>query len=201
MRAYNEGLCRTTRKQVRRNVEVDVAARQHFECGLGESGARIREQVEFIGDEYGGVAGRPGALSLIDAIAGSLASQRNELVHTARGLPSLVESVAALRDLERLFDPFIHALGRQSRWHVWAWKFWHFVNPSAVAIPDSRVDGFFGLQALPAGAQKYEQFASRYRDYIVARRAWLPALQEADGLGSTELKVWDKVFYILPELS
>jgi hypothetical protein len=86
-------------------------------------------------------------------------------------------------------------------WLVWATKFWHFPNPAAFPIEDSRADDFFLVKAADNPVGRYLTFAERFRSFILTNQSWLPELRKADGdTGCSDNKLWDKIWYGLGEL-
>jgi hypothetical protein len=183
------------------NIDLDSQARQRFAPGLDMTLAGIREQVNFIGDDYGGVQGFPKALTLVPNIAEAIFTSRASFARSASDAPHVLCGSASREALLILYQPFVTApLHGKRNWYVWATKFWHFLNPDAFPIEDSRVDTFFGLKGRDASVKKYEEFLCRYQRFISERRDWVPGLQEADqGLAWCENKLWDKVFYQVAE--
>jgi hypothetical protein len=192
VRAYNCGFYRGVS-----NTDLDSQARQQFASGLGVTLSEIREQVNFIGDDYGGAAGFQKALTLVPNIAEAIFTSRASFAKNASDAPHVLRGSVSRESLLVLYQPFVTApLHGKRNWHVWATKFWHFLNPDAFPIEDSRVDIFFGLRGRDASVKKYEEFLCRYRRFVSERRDWVPRLQEADqGLAWCENKLWDKVFY------
>lgn len=114
-----------------------------------------------------------------------------------------------LRDiLAVLYDPFREPAYRRDgiqieNWLVWGTKFRHHLKPDASPIQDSRVDTFFQSDE-PASVDKYMNFLSRFRAFVVEKRRWLPQMREVDGEVDgpnpcSENKLWDKMIYGLYE--
>ena len=78
---------------------------------------------------------------------------------------------------------------------VRASKFWHFLNPDAFVLEDSRGDRFFGLTR-PNSVGKYFELLRRFEEFTTRREDWLPVLRAADrGEAWNDVKLWDKAFY------
>jgi hypothetical protein len=71
-----------------KNPDLDVRAHDMFKDGLGLTSEEILLQVEFIGKDYGGVAGHPTALTLAPAIAYDIFENRAEYWQAATRIPS-----------------------------------------------------------------------------------------------------------------
>jgi hypothetical protein len=199
---YNHGLYGCVK-----NPDLDERARRMFAEGLGLTRGKILEQVEFIGKDYGGVAGRPAALTLAPAIAGEIFQKRTEYEQAAVAAPNILSGIPGRNTIEILYRPFVQRLvdknGRvSSNWLVWAAKFWHHLNRDAFPVEDSRVDDFFILDE-SVSVDKYMKLLKLFRDFVLAHQAWLPKMREVDA-GADEIpcadnKLWDKVFYGLGE--
>jgi hypothetical protein len=61
-----------------KNPDLDQQALDMFADGLGPTAGKILRQVEFIGREYGGVAGFPSAIKLAENIASDIFKNREE---------------------------------------------------------------------------------------------------------------------------
>jgi hypothetical protein len=195
LRAYNEGVDGCIK-----GADLDDRAAVLFARGLGTTREEILNQVQFIGRDYGGVAGFPSALSLAEQISLDIFAIREQYDQTVRSAAPLLERLPSGAIVELLYAPFIKPLHGKRNWLVWASKFWHFLNPSAFPIIDSRVESFFGVN-MSASAQKYHFFADRLRSFIHAHQSWLPELRAVDGGDAqSELKLWDKIFYGLEDL-
>ena len=202
IKLYNNGYYRCEK-----NPEVDSRARRTFETGLGLTRDKLREQVEFIGDDYGGVAGRPAALALAPDIAEDIFQNRAEYEQTALTAPNILDQIPSRGTIEILYRPFQKPLvdkhnRKSSNWLVWGAKFWHHLNRDAFPIDDSRVDHFFMLHD-GASVGKYMKLLERFREFVLAHREWLPTMRQidagADEIPCAENKLWDKGFYGLGE--
>jgi hypothetical protein len=199
---YNHGLYSCVK-----NPDLDKRARDMFAGGLGLTPAKILEQVEFIGKDYGGVAGRPAALTLAPAIADEIFQKRAQYEQAVTTAQNILSGIPSRNTIEILYRPFVKPLvdknDRVSRnWLVWGAKFWHHLNPDAFPVEDSRVDDFFILGESPS-VDKYMNLLKLFRDFVLAHQAWLPGMWDADA-GADEIpcadnKLWDKVFYGLGE--
>jgi hypothetical protein len=97
--------------------------------------------------------------------------------------------------VEILYRPFVKPLYGKSNWLVWATKFWHFLNPDAFPIEDSRVDTFLVIDRSNS-VNGYLSFCNKFREFSLSRQDWLPELRQVDGgLAWCDNKLWDKVFY------
>jgi hypothetical protein len=209
VKVYNEGLYGCVK-----NPDLDKRAHDMFADGLGVTLGKIERQVTFIGDDYGGVAGRPAALSLASDVAHDIFQNRVEFERTATSASPVLSKAADRSAIEILYRPFVKPLvdknGREtSNWLVWAAKFWHHLNPPAFPIEDSRVDDFFMLNNDSASVDKYMKLLDRFRTFVLSHQAWLPQLREADGGVDGEMdgiplcsdnKLWDKMIYGLGDL-
>jgi len=147
------------------------------------------------------VAGFPVALSLAPEIASDIMSTRDAFEHAASSAPKITDGVANRTSVEILYGPFIKPLHGKKNWQVWATKFWHFLNPDAFPIEDSRVDRFFKLAAKSHSADKYMELLRRFAEFRREYDVWLPKLRVADeGQAWSDNKLWDKVCYGVEEL-
>lgn len=208
VKVYNEGLYGCVK-----NPDLDKQAHDMFADGLGPTSEKIERQVKFIGDDYGGVAGRPAAIKLAPDIARDIFAKREEYEEAATSAPSILIRVADRNAIELLYRPFVKPLIDKNRretsnWLVWAAKFWHHLNPGAFPIEDSRVDDFFKLNDY-ASVDKYMKLLNKFRTFVLSHQEWLPRLREADGAVDGEIdgkpvcsdnKLWDKMCYGLGDL-
>jgi hypothetical protein len=171
-----------------------------FRDGLGFTLERIREQVWFVGKDYGGAAGFQKALSIAPDIANAIFACRQRYCSAIALARPLVEGVPARDTVEVLCRPFIQPCERKRNWLVWGTKFWHFLNPEAFPIEDSRVDRFFKLTWDPDPVKRYLAMMYAFRGFALAHEAWVPILREADEAFSSVNKIWDKVFFGAQEL-
>lgn len=209
VKVYNEGLYGCVK-----NPDLDTRAHDVFADGLGKTHGEIERQVTFIGDDYGGVAGRPAARTLARDIARNIFQNRVEFERTAATASPVLCKAADRSAIEILYRPFVKSLvdkneRETSNWLVWAAKFWHHLNPLAFPIEDSRVDDFFMLNNDSASVDKYMKLLDRFRTFLLSHQAWLPQLRETDGGVDGEIngvpvcsdnKLWDKVIYGLGDL-
>ncbi|MGB8060706.1 MAG: hypothetical protein WCF26_02270 [Candidatus Sulfotelmatobacter sp.] len=209
VKVYNEGLYGCVK-----NPDLDKQAHGMFADGLGSTLGKIERQVTFIGDDYGGVAGRPAALRLAPDIARDIFQNREEYERAASSALPILSEATDRSAIEILFLPFVKPLvdknGREtSNWLVWAAKFWHHLNPPAFPIEDSRVDDFFVLKNDSASVDKYMKLLDRFRSFVLSHQDWLPQLRQADSGVDGEVdgapvcsdnKLWDKMIYGLGDL-
>jgi hypothetical protein len=182
-----------------KNPDLDQQALGMFADGLGSTAGKILRQVEFIGREYGGVAGFPSAIKLAESIASDIFKNREEYEKAAYAALPILSEVPSRNTIEILYGPFIKALQGKKNWQVWGSKFWHFLNPNAFPIEDSRVDKFFVLTDLNS-VDKYLKFLNRFREFALSHQGWLPELRQVDGgLAWCDNKLWDKMCYGLGE--
>lgn len=198
---YNRGLYGCIK-----NPDLDDRARRLFAEGLGVTREKILEQVEFIGRNYGGVAGHPAALKLAPAIVEEIFQNRTEYVQAANSAPDILIQIPDRTLVEILYHPFVKPLEHKNHvwknWLVWGAKFWHHLNPPAFPVEDGRVDDFFILHDFPS-VDKYMKLLKMFRDFVLAHQSWLPRMREVDA-GADEVpcadnKLWDKAFYGLGE--
>jgi hypothetical protein len=185
-----------------------------FANGLGLTISKIEEQVTFIGDNYGGVAGRPAAIKLAPAIARAIFVKRGEYAQAANGAPPVLSQVVCSSTIEILYRPFEQVLLDKNKretkhWLVWGAKFWHHLNPPAFPIEDGRVDDFFMLRAYDGPIDRYTKLLNGFRTFVLSHQEWLPHLRQADGGFDGEAdgkpvcsdnKLWDKMCYGLGDL-
>jgi hypothetical protein len=196
VKAYNEGVYGCLK-----NPDLDRQARDMFADGLGSSCSKIERQVEFIGRDYGGAAGFKAAFVLAPDIARDIFANRDRYVQAARSALPILTKVPSRDTIEILYDPFVKPLHGKSNWQVWGTKFWHFLNPDAFPIEDSRVDTFFALTDLNS-VDKYLKFLNRFRGFVLAHQSWLPELRQVDGGDAwSDTKLWDKMCYGLVDLN
>jgi hypothetical protein len=74
-----------------------------FAEGLGLTSAKILEQVQFIGKNYGGVAGRPAALVSAPAIAGEIFQKRADDEHTVTAALNILSGIPSRDTIEILY--------------------------------------------------------------------------------------------------
>lgn len=209
VKVYNEGLYGCIK-----NPDLDERAHDMFADGLGSTLGKIERQVMFIGDDYGGVAGRPAALKLAPDIGREIFQNRESYERAASSALPIVFKAADRGAIEILYRPFVRPLvdknGREtSNWLVWAAKFWHHLNPLAFPIEDRRVDDFFVLTGDSASVDKYMKLLDRFRTFVLSHLDWLPRLRQADGGVDGEVdgvpvcsdnKLLDKMIYGLGDL-
>jgi hypothetical protein len=209
VKVYNKGLYGCVK-----NPDLDKRAHDMFAGGLGSTLGKLERQVVFIGDDYGGIAGRPAALKLAPDIARDIFRIRESYEQAAGSALPIVSNAADRGTIEILYRPFVKPLvdkngPETSNWLVWAAKFWHHLNPLAFPIEDSRVDDFFVLTGDFASVDKYMKFSDRFRSFALSHEDWLPQLRQADGGVDGEVdgmpvcsdnKLWDKMIYGLGDL-
>jgi hypothetical protein len=168
--------------------------------GLARTHDGILEQVYFIGKDYGGVAGFKAALSLAPAIAEDIYRVRDRYVDLIKSAPPLRQGPSSIKVISELFAPFVKPLHGKSKWQTWAAKFWHFLNPDAFPIEDSRVDKFFRLVQTNS-PEKYITLLDRFREFDLDHQSWLSELRKVDaGHAWCDNKLWDKVCYGVVEI-
>jgi hypothetical protein len=214
VRAYNQQKWTDTdgdgRYVSRSNLDIDTEARALFAQGLGRNAEEVQQPVRFIGRGggwgYGGVAGYQVALTLAPAIAADIHKNRAEYEHAALSAAPLARQIPNRNTIETLFQPFVKPLveknGRMKKnWLVWASKFWHFLNPEAFPIEDSRVDVFFGV-TLMQPVEAYLDFCRKLKSFADSHQDWLVELRQVDdGKSWCDNKLWDKMCYSLPDLN
>jgi len=194
VKAYNGGTYGCLK-----NPDLDQQARDMFADGLGSSSGKIGRQVEFIGRDYGGAAGFKAAYSLVPDITRDIIANREQYEEAAIAALPILSQVPSRDTIEILYRPFVKTLHGKSNWQVWATKFWHFLNPDAFPIEDSRVDKFFVLSDVNS-VDKYLKFLNRFREFSLSHQEWLPQLRQVDGgLAWCDNKLWDKMCYGLAE--
>jgi len=196
IRAYNgslyRGICST---------DVDRQAAELFAHGLAVNREGIAEQVRFIGKEYGGVAGFPAALRLVDSIADHIHRERAMFHAAASSAQSAHPQPVDCRTLEVLYAPFRQRYHGKNNWLVWASKFWHFIGYDAFPIIDTRVDRFFRLSWRRDPIDRYKRLLRRFHCFVNSRESWLESLIQSDRQRACcATKLWDKVFYGVREL-
>lgn len=198
VKVYNEGLY-----GVLKNADLDDRGRDMFANGLGSTLETVERQVEFIGRDYGGAAGFKAAYALIPAIARDIFSNRDQYEQAAVSALPILQQIPSRNTIEILYRPFVKPLHGKINWQVWATKFWHFLNPNAFPIEDSRVDKFFLLNDSNS-VDKYLRFLNKFRDFALTHADWLPHLRTIDGHADKEPcpdnKLWDKMCYGLGDL-
>jgi hypothetical protein len=182
-----------------KNPDLDQQALDMFSDGLGSSSGKIGRQVEFIGRDYGGAAGFKAAYALVPDITRDIVANREHYEQAAASALPLPTQLPSRDAIEILYRPFVKPLHGKSNWQVWATKFWHFLNPEAFPIEDSRVDKFFVLSDVNS-VDKYLKFLKRFREFSLSHQEWLPQLRQVDGgLAWCDNKLWDKMCYGLGE--
>jgi len=194
VKAYNEGTYGCLK-----NPALDQQARDMFLEGLGSTSGKINRQVDFIGRDYGGAAGFKAAYALAPDIARDIVANREQYAQVALAALPILTEIPSREAIEILYRPFVKPLHGKSNWQVWGTKFWHFLNPEAFPIEDSRVDKFFVLADLNS-VDKYLRFLNRFREFALSHQEWLPHLRQVDGgLAWCDNKLWDKMCYGLGE--
>lgn len=183
-----------------KNPDLDVRAHEMFKGGLGLTSEEILRQVEFIGRDYGGVAGFKAAYALAPAIANDIFQNRAEYWQAASSASPILSQVPSRDTIEILYRPFVKPLYGKSNWLVWGTKFWHHLNRNdAFPIEDSRVDDFFIVKDAPS-VDKYMKFLKRFREFVLSHQEWVPHMRQVDGdvdgeVPCSDNKLWDKMFY------
>jgi len=199
VRAYND-LKWIENGAIRCNADIDREARDMFAERLGRTEHKILQQVQFIGRDYGGVAGFPSAVGVAPDIAADIYKSRPEYEQAAYSARPLLYEIPSREAIETLYRPFVKPIHGKSNWLVWATKFWHFLNPDAFPIEDSRVHIFFVINQ-PNSVDKYLSFCNRFRGFALSHQEWLPELRQVDGgTAWCDNKLWDKVCYGLGDL-
>ncbi len=190
------------------NADLDVRAHKMFANGLGSNEREIKQQVEFIGKDYRGIAAYQAAYALIPDIAHDIFAIRDQYEHEAHSAPDILTQIANRSALKILYRPFEKDFQGKRNWKVWAAKFWHHLNPRAFPIRDSRVDAFFLLPSSNP-IDEYLELLKRFRAFVVSLQEWLQQLRQADGGVDGEVdgvpvcsdnKLWDKMCYGLVDL-
>jgi|SRR6266403_1871518 len=195
VRAYNEGVYGCLK-----NPYVDREAFGMFPDGLGDSREKIFRQLEFIGKNYGGVAGFPSAIKLADSIANDIYKNFAEYEQAVYSTKPISVELPKRSTIETLYRPFVKPFNGKRHWQVWGAKFWHFLNCDAFPIEDSRVDTFFAINEANS-VDKYLKFAGKFRDFTISHQEWLPQLRAIDGGDAwCDNKLWDKMCYGLVDL-
>jgi hypothetical protein len=194
---YNRGEYRGVR-----SVHLDERAAALFAGGLSSTLPGILGQITFVGRDYGGVAGFPAALELAPAIANDILAVRDSYAAAAATAPDVMSESTPHSTLTALYSPFVRPFHGKRRWHVWATKFWHFLNPLAFPMEDSRVDKFYRLFNKSHSVDKYEDLLRLHREFTSERAEWVPRLRKAERrIMSCDSKLWDKVYYGVYELT
>jgi hypothetical protein len=197
IQAYNTDCYYSANK----GLDLDRRAQQLFTNGLARTPEAILEQVHFIGKDYGGVAGFKVALSLAPLIASDIYNIRDRYSNLVQSAFPLRQVPSSIKIIAELYAPFVKPLHRKSKWQTWAAKFWHFLNPDAFPIEDSRVDKFFCIDQTNS-PEKYVMLLDRFREFDLAHQSWLPHLRQVDaGQAWCDNKLWDKVCYGVVEIA
>jgi hypothetical protein len=190
------------------NADLDIRAHKMFANGLGSDERKIKQQVEFIGRDYRGIAAYQAAYVLIPDIAHDIFANRDQYEHEALSAPNILTQIANRNAIEILYLPFVKDFQGKRNWKVWAAKFWHHLNARAFPIRDSRVDTFFILPSSNP-IDEYLELLNRFRAFVVSHQEWLPHLRRVDGEADGEVdgvpvcsdnKLWDKMCYGLVDL-
>ena len=187
------------------NTNIDLRGRILFQGGLGTNYEQILGQLEFVGLDYGGVLAHRAAISLAPQIATDILANRDAYPKALMQTQPLRERLPDRYTIELLFGPFQQTLCAKGRtwknWIVWGSKFWHFPNPDAFVIKDSRADEFFRVGSAGGSVERYLVLAERIRDFIDGHQSWIPELRQIDRENCcSENKLWDKVWYGIGEL-
>src|SRR5687768_2188197 len=98
IQAYNTDCYYSANK----GLDLDRRARQLFTEGLALISDDILEQVRFIGDDYGGVAGFKAALSLAPSIAGDIYLIRDRYSDLVRSASPLRQAPTSMKVISEL---------------------------------------------------------------------------------------------------
>src|SRR3984893_3185903 len=184
------------------NCEIDRQARALFAGGLGGTYDEVLRQVKFIGDDYAGVSGlQRGAISSQSpAIADDIFRSRAQYEKTATEAEPISQRIASRDTIDILYSPFTNKPYKtSSNWLTWGSKFWHFLNPDAFPIADSRVKGFFDLGSSVNSVDLYLEVMKRFREFSLSHQDWIPSLRQVDDKCScpawNDNKLWDKMCY------
>jgi hypothetical protein len=190
------------------NADLDIRALKMFSNGLGSNEQEIKQQVEFIGKDYRGIAAYQAAYALIPDIAHDIFANRDQYEQEARSAPDILTQIANRNAIKILYRPFERDFQGKRNWKVWAAKFWHHLNPRAFPIRDSRVDAFFLLPSSNP-IDEYLELLQRFRAFVMSHQEWLPQLRQVDGDVDGQVdgvplcsdnKLWDKMCYGLVDL-
>ena len=195
--SYNSGVYKG-----RRNVDIDNEARQLFLDGLGKTPSQIKDQVRFIGQDYGGTGFTLAGQQLPDRIAQEIYSARDEYAARTSSASPLVGCVPDQELVRFLYHPFEQVFkspkGKRTfnNWLTWGTKFWHFLNPETFPMRDSRAKRFFSVTDRSNPIQTYCEYLEIFRASMISHQGWFPRLRQVDdGQAWNDVKLWDKVAY------
>ncbi|MEW6185162.1 MAG: hypothetical protein AB1585_05410 [Thermodesulfobacteriota bacterium] len=197
VRSYNQGIYG---KSGRKNLDIDNEGISIFEQGLSKDDDKLTMQIGWVGRDYGGTAHSIASKQLPPRIAKAILNEFEEyhkriiqrLPLTQLGMPD--------SEISYFYKPFQQTLTTEKRtfknWIVWGTKVWHFLNPKAFQIMDSRAKRFYQVSASSDPVSMYADLQRKTRDLLLSHEDWLPELRAADnGNAWSDLKLWDKVAY------
>lgn len=142
LKAYNEGIDHRTRK---RNLDLDDEGRVLFNDGISKEPSKLKKQIIWIFDQYGGWGLRLDPDPLAEAIAEKIIN--NNIIDKLATMPPLSSKVPSQIEIRELYDVFYTTFKygkiNKKRWFTAASKFYHFSRSDIFPILDRRAKAFY----------------------------------------------------------
>jgi len=199
IRRYNRGVYG---KSGRTNLEIDRDGKSRFHNGLERRKEKLERQIRWVGKDYGGTAHTIASKELPSRIADTILEDWDAYRSKIIGQPPLIENTMSEAVIRELYRPFIQRLDTKNRtlknWMTWGTKVWHFVNPEAFQIMDSRAKRFYRISTSKDPVAAYLELEEKAKELLLRYEKWLVDMRAADqGEAWSDLKLWDKVAYEL----
>ena len=197
IRSYNKG---TYGRSDRLNIDIDNEGKVLFKSGLSSNRERLTQQIAWVGKDYGGSAHTIARSVLPSKIADTILENFTSYTSLINKQQPLHVAIPSTTDIQVLYHPFKQRVQTKKRtlenWMVWATKVWHFINPEAFQIMDSRAKKFYQINTSSDIVAQYLQLQVNARSLILKNQGWLQQMKSVDeGLSWSDLKLWDKVAY------
>lgn len=199
IRRYNRGVYGKSGKT---NLDIDREGKSLFQNGLEGNKEGLERQIRWVGKDYGGTAHTIASKELPSRIADTILEDWDAYRSKMLGQHPLIEGTMSEALIRVLYQPFTQRLETDKRslknWMTWATKVWHFVNPEAFQIMDSRAKRFYRISTSKDPVDSYLELGEKTRELLLKREAWLADMRAVDqGEAWSDLKLWDKVAYEL----
>jgi len=197
IRSYNQG---KYDKSGRTNLEIDREGKSLFQDGLKREKGALEDQIRWVGNDYGGAAHTIASKELPSPIADTILQDWDAYYSRIIEQRPLIENTMSKMVIRELYRPFRQRIETEKRtlmnWMTWGTKVWHFVNPDAFQIMDSRAKRFYRVATSKDPVAAYLELEDRARKLLLSHKAWLADMRAADqGEAWSDLKLWDKVAY------
>lgn len=197
IKSYNTGIYG---RSGRLNTDIDHEGLILFKVGLSQNREGLTSQIAWVGKDYGGSAHTIAQGELPSKIADAILQNFSAYVELVNRQKPLNQCIPSIIDIQTLYKPFQQTVQTPNRtlknWLVWATKVWHFLNPDAFQIMDSRTKKFYQVSASADVVSQYMQLQTNAQTLHIKNQAWLQQMRLVDGgLAWSDLKLWDKVAY------